>query len=205
MTYSDSGSPLDPSEVIGSTGFIAEASPKGLAWHPGPTLQSLPDYLIQYSRDIDAFSVIDPKLAGSSGPVINNQTTTGLLEGDICFLSSANTWSKASANSTLTASTAVGVFNGTAGSVSLIGSVIDNLKCTTAGGTPAVGSRLYLASSAADSGTAAGKATSIPPEPSSGGSVNLQIVGVCVDNTNYAPFKTVKVIFQPSYPTILVG
>lgn len=143
---------------------------------------------------------------GTSGnPNIKSQVTAGLSEGDICFLSGANTWSKAQANSTLTAATTGGVFNGTSGSIDILGSVINSLKCTTDGGMPTIGSRLYLATATADSGTGAGKATAIPPEPPSGGTVNLQIVGICVDNTNYAASKTVKAIFQPSYPTILVG
>ncbi len=144
-------------------------------------------------------------VTASGGPKILGQVTTGLSKGDVCFLSGANTWSKARADSTLAAATTGGVFNGTAGIIELTGSVIDEVNCTTDGGIPAIGARVYLASSTADGGSGTGKVTSIPPEPSSGGSVNLQIVGICVDNTNYASFKTVKVIFQPSYPTILVG
>jgi len=143
--------------------------------------------------------------SGGGNPSISGQITTGLLKGNICFLSGANTWSKAQADLLTATTTAFGVFNGVDGTVDLSGSTIEELLCTTDGGVPAVGARLYLSTSTADGGTGAGKATAIPPSPPVSGMVKLQNVGICVDNTNYASFKTVKVIFQPSYPTILVG
>lgn len=142
--------------------------------------------------------------SGGGNPSISGQTTTGLLKGNVCLLSGANTWSKARAD-LLTATTTCGVFNGVDGTVDLSGSTIEELLCTTDGGIPAVGAKLYLAVSTADGGTGEGKATAIPPSPPVSGRVKLQTVGICVDNTNYAASKTVKAVFQPSYPTILVG
>lgn len=144
-------------------------------------------------------------VTASGGPKITGQVTTGLSKGNVCFLSGVNTWSKASADSTLTAATTGGVFNDVSGTIELTGSVIDDLLCTTEGGLPSVGARLFLAKASDDGGTGEGKATAIAPSPPSGGEAMLQIVGICVDNTNYAASKTVKAVFQPSYPTILVG
>ena len=142
---------------------------------------------------------------GGTTPQIAGQTTTGLTRGDVCYLSAPSTWSKASADSTVTLATSGGIYSGTNGILDLTGSALAEIRCTIEGGQPAIGGNLFLAVSSADSGNGAGKVTAIPPSPPLGGTVNLQIVGICVDNSNYATFKVVKAIFQPSYPTILVG
>jgi len=138
---------------------------------------------------------------GSVNPSITGQITAGLSVGEVCYTSDANTWAAAQADGTLTQATAIGVFQGTAGTISLSGSTISAVRCTTDGGAPAVNAKLYLAPAAADGGTGAGKVTATPP----GGSVHLQVVGTCVDASAYGGSKEVKMILQPTYPIILVG
>jgi hypothetical protein len=142
---------------------------------------------------------------GGGVPQITGQVTTGLTRGDVCYLSAPNTWSKANAASILSLATSGGVYSGTDGILDLTGSVVAEIRCTADGGQPDIGHSLFLATASADGGGGAGKVSAIPPSPPLGGTVNLQIVGICVDNSNYATFKVVKAIFQPSYPTILVG
>ena len=136
---------------------------------------------------------------GSTNPQITGQVTAGLVAGDVCYMSAANTWSAAQADGVLSQATSLGVFTGTAGTIALSGSVIGALRCTTAGGLPAINGQLFLAPSTEDGGAGAGKVTATPPS----GSLNLQVIGVCVDNAGYAGSKTVKAIFQPGYPLIL--
>lgn len=142
---------------------------------------------------------------GGVNPSIPGQTILGLTSGQIGYLSAPNTWSTASADGSLLQAQSLAVYAGTAGTMLLSGSTVATLQCTTDGGAPAINGRLYLASSSEDGGTAAGKVTAAPPSPPPSGTVNLQYIGVCVDNSTYAAFKTVKAIFQPSYPVILVG
>jgi hypothetical protein len=142
---------------------------------------------------------------GITNPQITGQVTAGLLPGEVCFTSAANTWSRAQSDGTLSQATAIGIYEGVAGTISLSGSPIASLRCTTAGGLPAVNDKLYLARAADDGGTGAGKVTATPPSPAPGGSVHLTVIGTCVDNANYAGVKTVKAILEPAYPVILFG
>jgi len=140
----------------------------------------------------------------SSGSIsqltISGQTTTGLGDGDFAYVSAANTWSKAQNDGTDTQSVAVAVNEGTVGSMSLPGSVIENAKFTTAGGSPAIGAEVFLAAAADDGATGAGKATATAPTAT--GSF-LTILGVCVNDANYAGSKTAKIIFRPMSPILL--
>lgn len=142
---------------------------------------------------------------GGTTPEITGQTTAGLTAGQVAYLSASNTWAAATADGALLQAQSLGVYNGTAGTILLSGSVVAAVQCTTAGGSPAINGRLYLASASDDGGTAAGKVTATPPTPPPAGTKNLQYIGVCVDNSAYAALKTVKAIFQPSYPIVLVG
>lgn len=142
---------------------------------------------------------------GGANPQITGQVTAGLVAGQVAYLSGANTWSAAAADGVLLQAQSLGVYTGTAGTISLSGSVIAALQCTTAGGPPGINDRLYLAAASDDGGTAAGKVTPIPPSPPPAGTMNLQYIGVCVDNSAYAGFGTVKAIFQPAYPIVQIG
>lgn len=142
---------------------------------------------------------------GITNPQITGQTTAGLLAGQVCYTSAANTWSAAQSDGTLSQSTAIGVYEGVVGTISLSGSPIASLRCTTAGGLPAINAKLYLAAAADDAGTGVGKVTATPPTPPLGGSINLTVIGTCVDNANYGGLKTVKAILEPAYPVILFG
>lgn len=142
---------------------------------------------------------------GGANPSISGQIVLGLAVGQIGYLSGPNTWNAASADGSLLQSQSLGVYAGTAGVILLSGSTVNTLQCTTDGGQPDINGRLYLAPSSEDGGTAAGKVTATPPNPPPSGTMNLQYIGVCVDNSAYGALKTVKAIFQPAYPIILVG
>jgi hypothetical protein len=61
LQWNDVGSPLDPNEISGTAGFISRPSPnRGFAFHASPTLHTIPDHVIQYSRNIDVDQIIDP-------------------------------------------------------------------------------------------------------------------------------------------------
>ena len=67
IKYADSGSPVDPSEIIGNPGFICRRSPNlKLAWHAAPTIHTISDYLVQYARDEEDWEIIDN--LGATGP-----------------------------------------------------------------------------------------------------------------------------------------
>ena len=141
----------------------------------------------------------------SANPSITGQVTAGLVSGEVCYLSAAETWSPAQAGGTLSQATSLGLYDGTPGTIFLSASSTVDLRCTTAGGLPATNAKLYLAPASEDGGTGAGKATATPPTPPPGGSVHLQVIGVCVNNASYGASKVVKAIFQPAYPVILLG
>lgn len=61
LQWNDVGAVLDPGEVVGSAGFISRPSVnRGFAFHASPTLHTIPDYVIQYSRNIDNDQILDP-------------------------------------------------------------------------------------------------------------------------------------------------
>lgn len=65
--YADTGSPVDPGEVIGNPGFVARASVvQGLAYHAAPTLHTIPDYVTQYARNYDSYIKLETALSSIS-------------------------------------------------------------------------------------------------------------------------------------------
>lgn len=142
---------------------------------------------------------------GGGGGEVPDQGTTGLEEGQVCRLVAPNTWTPAQADYNPYEGAAFGIYSGIAGVISLPGSIINKLPCTTDGGEPAFSSILFLAVSTADGGTGAGKVSATPPVPPVDGTVTLQTIGICVDASNYATEKTVRAIFQPGYPILLRG
>lgn len=183
-----------------------------------PVLPLTPEELIAFNnlpalpqRDAEAYPLgtalneLYFAVVSASNPQITGQNTAGLPAGSVCYLSAANTWTIAQSDGTLPQGTSLGVYDGIPGSIALAGSTIAALQCTTAGGAPAINDRLYLARSSDDAGTGAGKVTPVPPTPPPGGSVLLQVIGVCVDASAYAGFKTVKAILLPTYPVVLIG
>jgi hypothetical protein len=72
-TYSDTGTVVDPIEVVGSQGFIARSSSSGLTFHTAPNLQNISDHIVQYARNYDAFNIIDPNLGGGGGGGSSNE------------------------------------------------------------------------------------------------------------------------------------
>jgi len=132
--------------------------------------------------------------AGGDGDTITGQTTAGLTDGDLCYVSANSTWLKARSDGSRQQATLAGAFAGTSGSV-LISGRLASAKFTTAGGTPTPGLEVYLAANADDGGAGAGKLTGV--QPSSG---YATVAGVCLDNTNYAGLKTCIVLLNPQSP-----
>lgn len=130
--------------------------------------------------------------------VVASQTTTGLADGDFGYVSAANTWTKTDADAIASAIVA-GVNEGTAGSMTLPGGIIEAAKFTTAGGSPTHGAEVYLAPGTEEA-SASGKLTATAP--TAAGKV-VAVAGVCLDNSNYAGAKTAKVIFIPKTPVLL--
>lgn len=142
--------------------------------------------------------------AAGVGPSITGQNTLALTAGDFCRPTAADTWDRARADGTLAEAMSIAAYGGTPGTVLLTGAVLPAVRCTTDGGEPLIGAQLFLAASTADTGTGTGKASATAPAPMIGGSVHLVVLGTCIDNSDYALLKTVKAVFNPSYPVVLV-
>ena len=71
--YIDTGAtPQDPSEVLGTPGFIARSTPNNaFGWNPAPSLQGLPDYLTVYAQDSESLLITD-NLGGGGLTRMNN-------------------------------------------------------------------------------------------------------------------------------------
>jgi len=129
---------------------------------------------------------------------LGSLTTTGMSggTGTFAYLSAANTVLPTDSAAIGTARV-VGCYNGVANSVTVHG-VIAAAKFTTVGGSPVVGSPVYLAAASDDTNTGAGKLTATCP---SSGVVSE--VGICVDASNYAGAKTARVVLQIKSPVVL--
>lgn len=135
---------------------------------------------------------LDPSILVSDG-----QTTGAMLTGRVGYLTGNNTWAHASSDGTLAQATAAGFFLGTPGSMITSGRILA-ANFTLAGGAPAAGQEVYLAATADDGGSGAGKLTATAPV-----SGFLTPVGVCMDNTNYGASQTCVVSFNPGSPQSL--
>ena len=81
LAYADSGPRVDPSEVIGTDGYVSRTSTNyGLMWHAAPTLQLLPDYLVQYARNHETFTIIDTMASANDLPLSHQQATLNMAE-----------------------------------------------------------------------------------------------------------------------------
>jgi hypothetical protein len=130
---------------------------------------------------------------GSGGDSVDltGQTTTGLTSGDIAYISSTNTWSKARSDGSILEAEARGASTGFVGQMRSLGRIND-AKFTIVGGSPIAGHPVYLAASTDDGGLGSGKATATPPVVG-----NLIQLGVCLDATNYATLGTAVIWFDP--------
>ena len=63
LTYSDTGSAVDVAELLFSPGFIARKNDLNFAFHTAPTIQNVPDYIIQYARSYDNYTNISLALS----------------------------------------------------------------------------------------------------------------------------------------------
>lgn len=135
---------------------------------------------------------------GGDALAVTGQTTTGLTDGDVCYISANNTWLTARSDGSRRQATISGAHAGTAGTMVIQGRIAA-AKFTTAGGTPTPGEEVYLAANADDGGTGAGKLTAA--QPSSG---FLTVAGTCLNNTAYAGSKTSIVLLNPQSPIELL-
>lgn len=134
-------------------------------------------------------------LSGSSPQLIATSVTTTAMTGgtgQAAYVSSAATVSPTS-NAATTTSRFLGFYEGTSGQV-IVAGVIPDALMTTAGGSPSNGAPVFLAASADDTNTGAGKLTATAP--SAAGSVVAE-VGIVIDNSNYAGAKTARILIQP--------
>jgi len=96
IKWDDIGAIVDPGEVVGSGGFISRStSNRRLPFHAAPTVHTIPDYVIQYSRNNDLTNIIDPFMnkyvknnTGVSIPAFSvlcwlDDGSVGLAEADI--------------------------------------------------------------------------------------------------------------------------
>jgi hypothetical protein len=61
LQWADNGTVISPDEVVGTDGFISRATVnRGFAFHASPTVHTIPDYVIQYSRNIESEMLLDP-------------------------------------------------------------------------------------------------------------------------------------------------
>lgn len=129
-----------------------------------------------------------------AGSVVDTTLTTAAMTASeqAAYISANDTVSPTS-NAAIATARFYGFFTGTAGQVQVAGMVASALM-TTVGGSPSPGAPVFLAATADDAGTGAGKLTATAP--SALGSV-IQEVGLCRSNANYAGLKTAKVLIQP--------
>lgn len=136
-------------------------------------------------------------VTGTGAGSLTEQVTAGLTAGNVVYLSGAATWTKARSDSGRALAYVAGVYGGESGTIQLAGNAVSVLF-TTAGGSPSVGSDVFLAASSDDTGSGAGKLTATAP--SSG---YLTRAGVCVNNASYAGAKTSLIVFTPDDPILL--
>lgn len=129
--------------------------------------------------------------SGSTNGFISGLTTTGLANGDTCYVS-ANDTVLPTDNAVPAKSRCFGVMTNTVGTVQISG-VVETMNFTTAGGAPVPDSPVYLAAATDDGSTGAGKATATPPTTS--GETDAEI-GICLNNSNYAGLKIARVLLQ---------
>lgn len=71
LKYADTGTPVDPSEVIGNPGFICLASfALGLGYVSAPSLHTFPDYVAQYARNYDSYIKLESALSNVDSSVV---------------------------------------------------------------------------------------------------------------------------------------
>lgn len=75
IVYDDTGSSIDLNEVIGAYGFIARSNVQELTYHTAPTLQSIPDYVIQYARSWDNYVKMSTLLSSADSAAIQGTFT----------------------------------------------------------------------------------------------------------------------------------
>lgn len=120
---------------------------------------------------------------------VNGLTTTGLANGDVAYLTTAASTADKSDADDPTKCIFGGISEGVSGELLRYG-VHAAVKMTTAGGSPAVHQKLYLAPGTEEAG-AAGKLTATVPV---GAGQDRKPIAICLDNANYAGAKTAKIV-----------
>lgn len=84
IVYDDTGSSIDLNEVIGAYGFVARSNIQELTYHTAPTLQSIPDYVIQYARSWDNYVRLSALFSSADSAAIQG-TFTNASGGSIAI------------------------------------------------------------------------------------------------------------------------
>jgi len=174
-----------------------------------PGFPLTPTELFQYNHVVttpqsnplgDLLTLLSLAPPGSGGVISGLDTATnGVTDGVFCYVTAVADQVGKTDAATLATSICLGAGTLVPGSVR-DGDVVGAAKFTTVGGLPANGAPVYLALASDDGGTGAGKLSAVPP------SVPTQVVapvGICLNNTNYAGFKTCRVGLQIKSPTVL--
>jgi len=132
----------------------------------------------------------------SSISLVTGLTTSALTSSGLFGYVSANDTMALTDNLALASSLIFGASTINSGEM-IVGGIVSNAKFTTVGGSPPPGSQVYLAAST-DEASAAGKLTATVPT-----SGVLAVVGVCLNDTNYALSKTARILLQVKTPIVL--
>lgn len=93
IVYDDTGSSIDLNEVIGTNGFITRSNAQELSYHTAPTLQTIPDYIVQYARSYDNYVRISSLLSSIDSSAIvgqfTNMTGSSILSGTPVYSNSS--------------------------------------------------------------------------------------------------------------------
>jgi len=74
ISYDDTGTAVDVAEVAGLPGFIARQNLQELTFHTAPSVQNIPDYIVQYARSYDNYIKISESLS-----TLDSSAITGLF------------------------------------------------------------------------------------------------------------------------------
>ena len=135
--------------------------------------------------------------SGTDPSITDDQTTAGLSAGQLCYIAGANAWLPARADGSFLEAVPSGIFTGIPGKLFTPGASVQAAPFTADGGRPNPGAVCFLATSAQDGGTGAGKLSATAPSTAGQWVVAC---GTVIDAANYNLSKTCKVLFFPNAP-----
>jgi hypothetical protein len=151
--------------------------------------------LVKWNAVTGKFEGITGGGGSASTTTVSGLNTGALTSGLFCYIS-ANSTVSLTDSLTLPTSIFFGAITGTPGTV-IVQGVVMNANFTTIGGSPAPGSRAYIAASTDEAG-AAGKLTATVPV-----SGIVAEVAIVIDNSSYAGSKQCLVLIQVKTPVVL--